>query len=131
MFHLLFVCLCFRLAVSLEEQVKEDVSAPADGRDEQQWSELVSDLWDGLTHLREDASSAADTGFIFDPFTGKYGFQDEEDSGSDTESEFEPEFSDLTSMGSDDACESPREDSFGAVANQVEEGSEEDEVKCK
>ena len=50
------------------------------------WQELVADLWDKrLPHLREDADLYGNEAFVFDPYTGRYGFED----GSDVESEGE------------------------------------------
>jgi len=55
------------------------------------WAEFVSDLWTTrLPHLREE--TFGDGGFIYDPATGRYGFEDESEYGSDdwlTDSESE------------------------------------------
>ena len=47
-----------------------------------QWSEFVADLWSvRLSHLREE--TFGDGEFVFDPTTGRYGFEDESDHGSE------------------------------------------------
>lgn len=63
-----------------EEGVVRSVASPS------LWQELVADLWDQrLPHLREDADLYGNQAFLFDPHTGRYGFED----GSDLESEGE------------------------------------------
>ena len=47
-----------------------------------QWSEFVADLWSAqLSHLREETFGEGE--FVFDPTTGRYGFEDESDRGSE------------------------------------------------
>ena len=55
----------------------------AEGGDErEQWREFVADLWkERLPHLREYVYGA----FVYDPHTGRYGFQ----VGSEYDSEWE------------------------------------------
>ena len=59
----------------------KDTYGDGEGR-ANQWSEFVADLWSvRLSHLREE--TFGDGEFIFDPTTGRYGFEDESDYGSE------------------------------------------------
>ena len=68
----------------------------------EQWNEVVEDLWENqLPHLREEVYN--DGAFVYDPQTGRYGFQ--EGSEFDSEEELmkdlmnEPEREDYASNG--------------------------------
>ena len=64
--------------------MQQQVKAGADNGDteKEQWREGVNDLWkDKLSHLREEITGA----FVYDPQTGRYGFQE----GSEYDSEEE------------------------------------------
>ena len=63
--------------------MQQQFKAEADTEDtEEQWRESVNDLWENkLSHLREEITGA----FVYDPHTGRYGFQ----GGSEYDSEEE------------------------------------------
>ena len=70
----------FRLVLMIQQQV--EVEGGDDERE--QWREFVADLWEKrLPHLREEVYN--DGAFVYDPHTGRYGFQD----GSEYDSEGE------------------------------------------
>ena len=54
-----------------------------EGRDaeKERWNEVVEDLWDNLLYFRADAYN--DGGFVYDPQTGRYGFQSSEYDSTD------------------------------------------------
>ncbi len=87
------------------------------------WSEFVADLWnDRLPHLREETYGEGE--FIFDPSTGRYGFEDQSEYGSeddlfmaDLESEDRPEEVIDDAFGIDLAA--VEEDSFAVVVESV------------
>ena len=65
----------------MQQQVKTE--ADRGDTEKEQWKEVVDDLWDNkLPHLREEIYDGA---FVYDPQTGRYGFQE----GSEYDSEDE------------------------------------------
>ena len=87
------------------------------------WPEIVDDLWQKrLPHLRQE--DYGDGTFLFDPTTGRYGFQDGSDYG--TEDEFmtdlmnEPEF-----LGGEGEREEGDEDGGGYEEHCVDDSFEE------
>ena len=83
-----------------------------------QWSEFVDDLWDvRLPHLREE--TYGDGGFVYDPATGLYGFQEGSEDGSEEELMF-----DLMNDQEDGATKEGGVDSYQSI--DYGEGAEED-----
>ena len=79
------MCVCaVRVVLKVRKEV-EDEAAPEDGvSGAEQWREFVDSLWDeALPHLRPQVYD--DDAFVFDPYTGKYGFQDDSEFDSDNE----------------------------------------------
>ena len=75
------------MALTVQQQVKAE--ADTDDTEKERWSEVVDDLWENkLPHLRDEIYNGA---FVYDPQTGRYGFQE----GSDYDSE-----EDVTSISS-------------------------------
>ena len=64
----------------MQQQMKAE--ADRDNTEKEQWREVVDGLWDKLPHLRDKIDTGA---FVYDPQTGKYGFQ----GGSEYDSEEE------------------------------------------
>ena len=65
--------------------MQKQVRAEADTSDteKEKWNEVVDDLWDGkLPHLREEIHNGA---FVYNPQTGRYGFQEGSEYDSDEE----------------------------------------------
>ena len=55
----------------MQQQVKAE--ADTDDTEKEQWREVVDDLWENkLSHLREEIIGP----FVYDPQTGRYGFQE-------------------------------------------------------
>ena len=82
--------------------VQQQAEAEAGNVEKEQWNEVVEDLWENqLPHLREEVYN--DGAFVYDPQTGRYGFQ--EGSEFDSEEELmkdlmnEPEREDYASNG--------------------------------
>ena len=64
--------------------VQQQVEVEGGDDEREQWREFVADLWEErLPHLREEVYN--DGAFVYDPHTGRYGFQD----GSEYDSEGE------------------------------------------
>ena len=57
------------MAHTVQQQVETNVG----DIENKQWNEVVEDLWDNLHHLQELYS---DGGFVYDPHTMRYGFQE-------------------------------------------------------
>ena len=88
----------FRLALTVQPRAQAEVGDVA----KEQWNEVVEDLWENqLPHLREEVYNEGV--FVYDPLTGRYGFQ--EGSEFDSEEELmkdlmnEPEREDYASNG--------------------------------
>ena len=88
----------YRLALTVQLQAEAEVGDVA----KKQWNEVVEDLWENqLPHLREEVYNEGV--FVYDPLTGRYGFQ--EGSEFDSEEELmkdimnEPEREDYASNG--------------------------------
>ena len=70
----------FRLALTVQQEVEAE--ADTGDTEKEQWSEIVDDLWQKkLPHLRDEIIGP----FVYDPQTGRYGFQE----GSEYDSEGE------------------------------------------
>ncbi len=70
-----------RLLIKLRAELATGADAQAQGN---HWSEFVADLWNAhLPHLREE--TFGDEEFVFDPFTNRYGFEDQSYYSSDDE----------------------------------------------
>jgi len=77
------VCSC-SIPPRLVLRVQQQVEAEEGDTQRNQWREFVGDLWDNrLPHLRSEVYG--DGAFVFDPHTGRYGFQE----GSEFDSEGE------------------------------------------
>ena len=62
--------------------MKQQVKADTADTEKEQWNEVVDDLWENkLSHLRDEIIVP----FVYDPQTGRYGFQE----GSEYDSEEE------------------------------------------
>ena len=74
-----------RLVLRVQQQLASGGQGPESMETRQeQWNELVADLWEErLPHLRDVNYDGME--FIFDPQTGKYGFQEGGDFDSDGE----------------------------------------------
>ena len=71
------------MLITIREEIAEQSLKSTDSHDVQ-WPEFVSDLWTTrLSHFREETYGGSD--FIYDPTTGRYGFQGSSDYGSDKE----------------------------------------------
>ena len=88
----------YRLALTVQPQAQAEAGDVA----KEQWNEVVEDLWENqLPHLREEVYNEGV--FVYDPLTGRYGFQ--EGSEFDSEEELmkdimnEPEREDYASNG--------------------------------
>ena len=111
-----------RLVVRIEQHLASE-SEEGEGEEEpEQWREFVLDLWEArLPHLREEGYGYGDGGgFMFNPATGRYGFQE----GSDYESEGEL-MEEL--MQEDDHAPSEGEGSLVEEQELPESSSEEEE----
>lgn len=72
---------------TVQDQLSQEQHGEAGGDRPEHWPEFVADLWDRddrLPHLRV-FSYSDDNAFLFDPRTGRYGFQDWYGGESDTE----------------------------------------------
>ena len=62
----------FRLALTVQQKV--ELEAEGGDTEMEHWREAVDDLWDNrLPHLREIYNTGP---FVYDPHTGRYGFQE-------------------------------------------------------
>ena len=82
LFTVLFSC---RLVSQVQHQLVQEGAVEDLASPNLLWKELVADLWDKrLPNLRE-ANLYGNGAFVFDPYTGRYGFDD----GSDVDSKRE------------------------------------------
>lgn len=119
----------FRLRLRLQLEL-EGQGTGADLAACGRWSEFVDDLWQvRLPHLHQEAYG--DGMFMFDPTTGRYGFQEGSDFG--TEDEFmtdlmnEPEFQGVGDGFREEGAaeEGGREDGVGEETGDVDDSFEE------
>ena len=83
-YHGIKSCTLALFPLRLVLRVQQQVEAEEGDTQRDQWREFVGDLWDNrLPHLRSEVYG--DGAFVFDPHTGRYGFQE----GSEFDSEGE------------------------------------------
>ena len=116
--------------------IQQQVEVEGGDDEREQWREFVADLWEKrLPHLREEVYN--DGAFVYDPHTGRYGFQE----GSEYDSEGEL----MDDLMNEPEKEGHTEDSFLVISEDKQqslessrreraghsvEPKEEDESKC-
>ena len=95
--------------------VQQQVEAEGGDDEREQWREFVADLWEErLPHLREEVYN--DGAFVYDPHTGRYGFQD----GSEYDSEGEL----MDDLMNEPEKEGHTEDSFLVISEDQQQSLE-------
>ena len=95
--------------------VQQQVEVEGGDDEREQWREFVADLWEErLPHLREEVYN--DGAFVYDPHTGRYGFQD----GSEYDSEGEL----MDDLMNEPEKEGHTEDSFLVISEDQQQSLE-------
>ena len=95
--------------------VQQQVEVEGGDDEREQWREFVADLWEErLPHLREEVYN--DGAFVYDPHTGRYGFQD----GSEYDSEGEL----MDDLMNESEKEGHTEDSFLVISEDQQQSLE-------